>query len=574
MLGCLVLLTFLPTLSQGWAPLDDGLNFLRNERYRGLGSDNLRWMWTTRHAGHYIPLSWMTLGADYLVSGMEPRGYHRTNLLLHLANALLFFALALRLLRPAGTGREASTEEVARLDMRESSLSILGAFAAASWFALHPLRVESVAWITERRDVLCGFFCLLAVHAYVRFCASTGGERRNSYALALGLFVAALLSKGIAVVLPVALLALDAGPLGRLEADPRGWRVAQLRALVLEKVPFVVLALVSAALTLWASAPVVAGAKAAGLEHRLLAAAFGLSFYLEKSFLPVSIPFQIPTTSFLTLRSDTLIALRGIGYLLLVACALLIWWRARRPQMALALLVFTAFVLPLSGLLQAGPQLAAHRYTYLACLPLCLFFGGFVQRASGALRPGLQGMAAAAILVLALLLALGARRQIALWRDGVTFASAFVRDAPLDWAAVGMLAQAHLNRGEDAMAVKVLRSGRARFPDAILLPYMESMVLATTRSEEVRDGVEALHLAERLVRTTSSQDPAALLALAAASAEMGDAAAARRLLESAQALASAGRKPELLPAVEEFRRRLEQRGVVRLSAEDWQRLLG
>ena len=113
MLGCLVLLTFLPTLSQGWAPLDDGLNFLRNERYRGLGSDNLRWMWTTRHAGHYIPLSWMTLGADYLVSGMEPRGYHRTNLLLHLANALLFFALALRLLRPAGTGREASTEEVA-----------------------------------------------------------------------------------------------------------------------------------------------------------------------------------------------------------------------------------------------------------------------------------------------------------------------------------------------------------------------------------------------------------------------------------------------------------------------------
>ena len=236
--------------------------------------------------------------------------------------------------------------------------------------------------------------------------------------------------------------------------------------------------------------------------------------------------------------------------------------------------MFTAFVLPLSGLLQAGPQLAAHRYTYLACLPLCLFFGGFVQRASGALRPGLQGMSAAAILVLALLLALGARRQIALWRDDVTFARAFLRDAPLDWAPVGMLAQAHLNRGEDAMAVKVLRSGRARFPDAILLPYMESMVLATTRSEEVRDGVEALHLAERLVRTTSSQDPAALLALAAASAEMGDAAAARRLLESAQALASAGRKPELLPAVEEFRRRLEQRGMVRLSAEDWQRLLG
>jgi hypothetical protein len=96
LLSALVVFAFLPTLGHGWAPIDDGLNFTRNEHYRGLSWDNLRWMWTTRLAGHYIPLSWMTLGADFLVYGMNPAGYHRTNLLLHLANALLFFGLARR----------------------------------------------------------------------------------------------------------------------------------------------------------------------------------------------------------------------------------------------------------------------------------------------------------------------------------------------------------------------------------------------------------------------------------------------------------------------------------------------
>ncbi len=97
-LGALVLYVYLPTLDQGWAPLDDELNFTSNPHYRGLSPDPLRWMATTRLAGHYIPLSWLTLAIDFELSGMNPRGYHRTNVLLHLANARLFFALAWRLL--------------------------------------------------------------------------------------------------------------------------------------------------------------------------------------------------------------------------------------------------------------------------------------------------------------------------------------------------------------------------------------------------------------------------------------------------------------------------------------------
>ena len=566
LLVALVLYAFLPTLAQGWAPIDDGLNFTRNEHYRGLGWENLRWMWTTRLAGHYIPLSWMTLGADFLVSGMNPAGYHRTNLLLHLANALLFFGIALQLFRRPGVGSGPSTEPPSPW------IEPLAAFAAAAFFALHPLRVESVAWITERRDLLCGFFCLLTVQAYLRYVESTGKRRRSAYALMLAAFAGALLSKGLAVVLPAALLALDAGPLRRVAADPRRWRFAEWRPLLIEKVPLALLSALVAGVTLWAIAPVMSEAKVAGLEHRILAAGFGLSFYLEKSFLPLAIPFQIPTTDLLRFSANPAIVARGVGFVALLGLAICAWWRWRRPHLALALGVFTLFVLPVSGLFQAGPQLAAHRYTYLAGLSLALLLGGLVLR--GSRLRSLPALLAAALVVVALAgsLARAARSQVALWRDEVTFCRAAVQAAPRAWAPVGALARALLLRGEGAEAISVLRAGRQRLPSAMLLPYLEAMVLATSESREVRDGAQALALAERTARATSFQDPSALLALAAAAAETGDDAAARRLLVSAEELARAGRKLELLPALEEAQRQLAASARVRFLPADWERL--
>lgn len=566
LLAALVLFAFLPTLGHGWAPIDDGLNFTRNEHYRGLAWENLRWMWTTRLAGHYIPLSWMTLGADYQVSGMNPAGYHRTNLLLHLANALLFFGLALRILRRPGTGAGPAMDE--RPNRRWPSLA---AFAAAAFFALHPLRVESVAWVTERRDLLCGLFCLLAVHAYLGYVRRQGRSRRNFYALSLIAFAAALLSKGIAVVLPAALLALDAGPLGRLDPDPRRWRLAAWRLILLDKLPFLLLSALFSAITLWAISPVMSEATIAGIEHRLLAAVFGLSFYLEKSFLPWSIPFQIPTTDLLTFAANPGVAALGAGYLALLGLAGVAWWRWRQPTAALALLVFTLFVLPVSGLFQAGPQLAAHRYTYLSCLSLALLVGGVVQQVSRALPRSGHVAVALFCLSLAVFLALSTRSQVALWQDEVTFCRAAVQAAPRAWAPVGALARALLVRGQDAEALAVLRAGRQRIPSAMLLSYLEAMVLSTSESRDLRDGAQALALAERIARATSFQDPAALLAFASSAAETGDDSAARRLLESAVALARAGRKPELLPALEVAKRQVTSQGHLRFSAEDWDR---
>ncbi len=566
LLTTLVLFAFLPTLGQGWAPIDDGLNFTRNEHYRGLGWENLRWMWTTRLAGHYIPLSWMTLGADFVLSGMNPAGYHRTNLLLHLANALLFFGLAQRLLRGAEGAGEARSAEASPVP-----LTTVGAFAAAAFFALHPLRVESVAWITERRDLLCGLFCLLTVQAYLRYVECTSERRRATYALALASFAAALLSKGIAVVLPAALLALDVGPLRRVDADPRRWRLAAWRPLLLEKVPFLLLSALAAVVTLWAIAPVMSESKIAGPEHRLLAAGFGLSFYLEKTFAPLAIPFQIPTTDLLTLAANPEVAVRGAGFLALLGLAVFAWWRWRRPGAALALIVFTLFVLPVSGLFQAGPQLAAHRYTYLAGLSLALVVGGLVVQGGRSRSPAAQVVVALAVVALAGSLTMATRSQVALWQDEVTFCRAAVRDVPRAWEPVGALARALLLRGEDAEALAVLRAGRGRLPSAMLLSYLEAMVLATSEAREVRDGAQALALAERAARATSFQDPAALLAFAAAAAETGDEAAARRLLGSAEELARAGRKAELLPALAEAERQLALAARVRFAARDWER---
>src|SRR5437870_8657366 len=147
---------FLPTLQNQFVTWDDAANFLDNPDYRGLAWTQLRWMWTT-HLGHYIPLTWMTLGLDYLLWGMNPFGYHLTSLLLHAANAVVFFFVVGRIL----------TLALPSPSERGHALAVSAGFAALV-FAIHPLRVESVAWVTERRDVFSGLFYLLTILVYLR----------------------------------------------------------------------------------------------------------------------------------------------------------------------------------------------------------------------------------------------------------------------------------------------------------------------------------------------------------------------------------------------------------------------
>src|SRR5438445_271937 len=224
-IALVVIACFLPTLRNDFVLWDDDLNFTDNPSYRGLSWRQLRWMFTTVHGGHYQPLSWVTLGLDYTLWGMNPTGYHLTSLLLHAVNAVLFYYVVVALLRRAAVSASAGA-----------------AAAGALFFAIHPLRVESVAWASERRDVLSGLFYLATVLAYLRMAAAepSGGARRW-YLVSLACFVLSLLSKAWGMTLPIVLLLLDVYPLRRA---PR----------LLEKAPYAVLALGAAALAFLAHA--------------------------------------------------------------------------------------------------------------------------------------------------------------------------------------------------------------------------------------------------------------------------------------------------------------------------------
>src|SRR5881628_574134 len=306
-------------------------------------------MWTT-HLGHYIPLTWMTLGLDYLLWGLNPVGYHLTSLLLHAANAVVFFFVVRRILTLALPSSE-----------RGHALAVAAGFAALV-FAIHPLRVESVAWVTERRDVLSGLFYLSAILIYLWACEG-GARGRGWYWLSVAVFVLALLSKSMVVNLPVVLLILDVYPLRRL-GGALGWWSEPARRVYVEKIPFVLLAAAASAIAVMAQSSVHAAASLAQLSvpGRLAVSAYGLSFYLEKMVAPLNLS---PLYELGTVNPWATPFLLSYGVVLALT-ALALAFRHRLPGLPAAGLAYVVILLPVLGIFQNGPQIAADRYTYLA----------------------------------------------------------------------------------------------------------------------------------------------------------------------------------------------------------------
>src|SRR2546426_985735 len=358
------LAAFLPTLQNQFVNWDDKDNFLDNPHYRGLGWTHLRWMWTT-HLGHYIPLTWMTLGLDYLLWGMNPVGYHLTNLLLHATNAVLFFFVVRRLLTLALPSPSEHGYALA-----------VSSGVAALVFAIHPLRVESVAWVTERRDVLSGLFYLLPILMYLR--AREREERgRGWYWLSVAVFVLALLSKSMVVNLPVVLVILDVYPLRRL-GGAVGWWSAPARRVYVEKIPFVLLAAVASAVALMAQLShdtMVSVVQLSGLG-RLAVSVYGLSFYLWKTVAPVNLSplYELPPT--VNPWAPPFLVSYGV---VLAITAIVLALRRRVPGLPAAWVAYIVVLLPVLGIFQSGPQIAADRYTYLAGL------GGAILAGAGLL---------------------------------------------------------------------------------------------------------------------------------------------------------------------------------------------
>jgi Flp pilus assembly protein TadD len=388
------LLAFAPALGAGFLTWDDDVNFVDNIAYRGLGAGQLHWMWTTFHMGHYTPLTWMTLGLDYTVWGMDARGYHLTNVLLHAANAVLMYVVARRLLALA------QPEQSSR-DPRATTIA--SAFAALV-FATHPLRVESVAWVTERRDVLSCFFYLLAIVLYLR---SVNDDRTSPrwYWASVAACVCALLSKATAMTLPIALLLLNVYPLRRLHRDVRSaGRVGR------ELAPFLVLAAAAAVVSVIA----LNAHWQLNAADKIAVSAYGFALYLWKTIAPLHLSPLYPMPEHIDASAPRYLVAYGV----VAACiGVTLAVRRRWPGAATAMIGFLAILLPMLGAVQNGNVIAADRYTYHAATALSILLGGMLLAWNGASLALKSGIAAVIVATLTAL----TWKQTLVWRSSRQF---------------------------------------------------------------------------------------------------------------------------------------------------------
>lgn len=392
---------FWPAL-QGDFIWDDDVNLVANLRFRGFEASQIRWMFTNTLMGHYMPFTWLTFALDHVFGRMDPWGYHLASLLLHAANAVLVYLVDRRLLTVAlGTA----------VDSRA------GAALAALLFALHPQRVESVAWISDRATLLCATFYLLAVLAYLRAAGSADGRRRMGWgAASLVAFAAALLSKGMAMTLPITLLILDAYPLRR-------WRVEWPRVL-LEKLPYGALALAGAVVAAWARSrgSDFTDYTGYGIAARIGLFAYSVCFYPLKLVWPADLSplYEVPI-------QVSLLDPRFLAPLLalLAVTGVLLALRRRAPGALAAWAHSAAFVAPVSGVLHSGVQMVADRYSYLAQLGFVLLAGyGLVRlfelHRAGRVERRATLMAGGGIVLTICALAVLTWSQSYVWRDPET----------------------------------------------------------------------------------------------------------------------------------------------------------
>jgi tetratricopeptide (TPR) repeat protein len=468
LLFLLVAGAFAPCLWNGFVSLDDPNYISLNEHVRpGLTWEGLRWAWTSTEVQNWHPLTWMSHMLDTQLFGLEPAGHHATNVLLHAVNTVLLFLL-----------------------LRKLTGARWRSFVVAALFGLHPLRVESVAWISERKDVLSTLFFLLTIWAYVRCVEERSGgvaewwrigkrksECRNQasgiqhsstpalhraaatrfYSLALVLFALGLLAKPMLVTLPFVLLLLDYWPLGR-------WPQTPLRRLGLEKMPFLLLAAASSVATFIVQerGGAVTPTDTISMSARLANAAVSYVRYLGKTSWPVNLcamylhPGHWPAGT-----------VAAAGLFLAVVTALVVWrWRTM-PWLAVGWLWFLGTLVPVIGLVQVGRQALADRYTYLPSIGLLIavvwgldkLTQGWRRREN--LARAFVGASVAACLVLTV-------RQIGYWRDTRTLYARAKAVTRGNWVMAALLAH------------ELQREGNL---DEAVAAYQESLAINPHRTE-------------------------------------------------------------------------------------------
>jgi len=396
--AALALLAMLPYLAGGvpetFIDFDDGSYIVDNPMVRaGLSIAGVRWAFTTFHVANWHPLTWLSHMLDVTLFGLDAQGHHLTSILIHGLNTALLFVALRRL-----TGRR-----------WPSAL-------AAALFGVHPLHVESVAWVAERKDVLAGFFFMLVLLAWERH-VRRGAGKKWTLSVVIALLALGLMAKPMLVTVPFVLLLLDIWPLGRLRFPPgRGRGMPSPSQVVVEILPLLALAAISSILTVLAqhTSGAVVAVRSIGPGLRAANAVTSYAAYLGKTFWPSDLAVYYPYPF-----SGIPWAKTGIALALLASLTWATALQARaRPYLALGWCWFLGMLVPVIGLVQVGKQAMADRYTYL---PLIGVFIAFAWLAASLVRvgrigpaiPGLCSAAVAACLALSIV-------QAGYWKDSET----------------------------------------------------------------------------------------------------------------------------------------------------------
>ncbi len=463
-------LVYLPALQNGFINWDDDRYIYADPGIHAINAAFLKWAFSGFYFSNWHPITMISYALDYAVWGLDPLGYHLTNIVLHSINSFIVAVLAIRLIEAWEKTKALEAEGGGGGAFLEGNGKLIAGVAAGLLFGLHPLHVESVAWASERKDLLCALFFLLSIMAYIKY-ASIPHPGPLPYLLALAFFALALMSKPMAVSLPIVLLILDWFPLGRI------FSFKSFRAAFFEKLPFIALSLGGSALAVMAqnTGGAIKSFKFAPLNVRALVAARALVLYLWKMVLPIDLVPYYPYPK------DA--ALLSAAYLLPVACLSAITAfclyclkvaknKKRKYGFCLFFPACWGFyiitLLPVLGLVQVGGQAMADRYTYLPSLGPFLMAGIFAAWAwkkAGSFkwerRLRIAGISAALLVVLSM--SYLTFWQIGVWKNSLVFWDYVIEKEP------GKVPEPYNNRGIVFEEMGQLERATADFNEAISL---------------------------------------------------------------------------------------------------------
>lgn len=409
--GLICLCLYLPSLHSGFVNFDDPDYVLNNPVIRDLSLSNLVAMFAHTHVGWWMPLTWLSLAIDYHIWGLSPTGFHLTNILLHALNTGLVVLLLDAVCRARGE----------QLTPKYLYAGVL--LATALFFGAHPLRVESVAWVTERKDVLNGFFTLCSVFFYLRFVEQKrrpNGSPWFFYGVSFLCFTASLMAKSVSVVLPAMLVVLDWFPLGRL-------RDHSLHQLIMEKLPFWLTSIVMILCTLLfaAQSQYLVTYEVFPLAQRLAVSGNAVWEYWQLLLLPLDLsPFNI--------IPDPIPVAYGVKAFLVALFILSVSLMAKsKPALGACVFCFLLPLLPVLAFFQNGDQSYADRFTYLPSLSPALFLALLLSSALGRSHKAVwrRTIFPVAVVYVAVLMFLTVSQQ-GVWRSPETVWTKIIRVEP------------------------------------------------------------------------------------------------------------------------------------------------